>query len=118
MTANPKLLPCSTCPWRVNRDATTIPHYDQVKAEGLLDTVGPDDAFRKIMACHGSTDTEMHACLGYLAQVGWTNLNVRLLLIRGKIENPSAVLAACEEAGVELEPDYQTVLKKLSCGKL
>jgi hypothetical protein len=111
------LLPCSTCPWRTsNRDASAIPGYVQEKAEGLLNTVGPDDAMRPIMACHGSTEVEPVACRGYLAREGWRNLNVRMLLARGWIEDPSAVLGACVAGGVELEADYPAVLDKLSGG--
>jgi len=111
------LLPCASCPWRAsNRDAASIPGYDQAKAERLLNTVGPDDAMRPIMACHGSTEECPVACKGYLAREGWRNLTVRLLLARGRIESPTAVLAACEEHGVDLEPDYPTVLAKLADG--
>lgn len=108
------LLPCGTCPWRVDQDASDIPQYDHDKACGLLGTVGDDDAFRPVMACHNSTDTEMRACNGYLAREGWSNLNVRLMLVRGQIHNPSAVLEACIKHGIELELDYPTVLFKLA----
>ena len=114
MSYNPKLLPCSTCPWRKDKDATTIPQYDHEMACGLTNTVGEGDAFRPVMACHGSPDNNMQACLGYLAQVGWSNLNVRLMLRKGEIVNPDEVVDACEAAGIELEPDYQTVLTKLA----
>ena len=107
------LLPCATCPWRVERDATTIPNFDLKKAEALTNTVGPDDAFRPIMACHGSDDEMPTACLGYLARAGWSNLNVRLLLARGQIQNPDRVADACYDHYVELEPDYEMVLEKL-----
>jgi hypothetical protein len=108
------VLPCKTCPWRVENDASTIPGYNQKKAEGLLCTVGPDDAFRQVMACHGSTNEVPIACKGYLAREGWSNLNVRLLLAKGQIESPADVAEACEAAGIELEPDYPAVLRKLS----
>ncbi len=107
------LLPCSTCPWRTDQDATVIPYYVHEKACNLLSTVGDGNAFRPIMACHGSTDTEMIACKGYLAREGWNNLNVRVMLIEDRIENPSKVADACDEYGVELEPDYPAVLAKL-----
>ncbi|HEX7734551.1 MAG TPA: hypothetical protein VF458_06805, partial [Ktedonobacteraceae bacterium] len=75
---------------------------------------GNGDDFRKIMACHNSTDQKMIACNGYLAREGWSNLNVRLLLINKKINNPSQVLDACEKHGVNLERDYPTVSINLS----
>lgn len=114
--AGKALLPCKTCPWRVDSDVWAIPGYVPEKAAGLLRTasMGEGDAFRPIMACHNSTDDKMHTCKGYLAREGWSNLNVRLLLSRGQIENPSAVLEACETHTVTLEPDYPTVLEKLS----
>jgi hypothetical protein len=35
-------------------------------------------------------------------------------LRRGNIENPSVVLQTCKDHNIELEPDYPTVLAKLS----
>jgi len=80
----------------------------------MLNTVGEGDDFRPIMACHNSTDTDSIACKGYLAREGWSNINVRLLLRQGEIENPSMVLQSCERNNIELEPDYPTVLAKIS----
>ena len=114
---NDNLLPCATCPWRVGKDATTIPRYSHVKACGLLGTVGREDAFRSIMACHHSTGNESEAeqaCKGYLAQAGDSNLNVRIMAMDGLIPWPRQVAEACWEAGVDLEPDYETVLDKLA----
>lgn len=107
------LLPCASCPWRSDQDASTIPGFNTALAMGLLRTVGQGDAFRPIMACHHSREGKPTACKGYLARHGWSNLNVRLLLSQGAIEHPDAVLDACAAEGIELEPDYQTVLLKL-----
>jgi hypothetical protein len=71
-----------------------------------------------VMACHNSTDTDTIACKGYLAKEGWSNINVRLLLRTGEIENPSEVLQTCMAHGIELEPDYPTVLAKLSASNI
>jgi hypothetical protein len=108
------MLPCATCPWRVDKDAIVIPRYSHEKACGLKDTVGEGDAFRPIMACHHSTEADMYACNGYLAVVGWTNINVRLLLAKGQLPNPDAVWAACSLAGIKLHKNYDLVLKKLA----
>lgn len=116
MGTQKKLLPCPSCPWRADQTVSSIPRYNQKKAEGLLNTVGARDGFRPIMACHNSTDKKMLACKGYLAREGWRNINVRLLLCKKQIENPDDVLAACEATETQLEPDYETVLEKLSCG--
>ena len=106
--------PCPTCPWRVGQDAATIPHYDQDQAVELLNTVGEGDTFRPIMACHGSTDAKPRICKGYLAQAGWTNIAVRLMIAQGRCPTPEHVLDACKAKGIALEPDYPTVLAKLS----
>ncbi len=90
--------------------------YVHKKACGLLNTVGAGDAFRPIMACHGSTEENMRACNGYLARAGWSNLNVRLLLAHGKIANPTEVLRACEAGHVKLHRTYPSVLAKLKRG--
>ena len=113
-TVNEALLPCPTCPWRVNRDATTIPNYNHQMACNLTNTVGEEDGFRPIMACHCSPEGNPHACNGYLAVQGWSNINVRLMLSLNEILNPNDVLEACEAAGIELEPDYHTVLNKMA----
>jgi len=54
----------------------------------------------------------------YLAREGWSNLNVRILLAKGQIENPSAVLHVCENHAVQLEPDYPAVLDKLAAADM
>lgn len=111
------LVPCGTCPWRVDKDATVIPRYSHEKACNLMNTVGRGDGFRPIMACHHSTGSEEpagQACRGYLAQVGWTNINVRILLTQGKLPSPDECWAECAAQGVKLESNYETVLEKLA----
>lgn len=107
------VLPCVSCPWRIDQDASAIPRYNHEKACKLMNTVGDGDAIRPIMACHGSTDDDMRACNGYLARAGWSNITVRLLLSHGKIANPTTVMEACSAAGIKLHTDYVSVLKKL-----
>jgi hypothetical protein len=109
----PTLVPCDTCPWRIDNDATVIPLYNQELAAKLLNTVGEGDALRPIMACHYADRQHPRACRGYLARHGWSNLNVRRLLLSRRIANPDDVRAACAHHGVALEPDYPTVLDKL-----
>jgi Family of unknown function (DUF6283) len=115
-TMNTDMLPCKTCPWRVDADISAIPGFNSQKAVGSLRTasLGQGDAFRSIMACHHSKENNDYACKGYLAREGWSNLNVRILLANGKMLNPSAALHACETQGVQLEPDYPAVLDKLT----
>lgn len=111
-----KLLPCPSCPWRVDQQVSAIPNYSHPKACNLLNTVGEGDALRPIMACHGSKPEDLIACKGYLARVGWSNINVRLLLAMDKIEDPTDVAEACEAAGIELHETYAEVLGKLEVG--
>lgn len=61
-----KLLPCPSCPWRVDQQVSAIPNYSHPKACNLLNTVGEGDALRPIMACHGSKPEDLIACKGYL----------------------------------------------------
>ncbi len=55
----------------------------------------------------------MIACRWYLAREGWSNPNDRMLLLKGKINNPDEVLHACEHANIDLETNYPAVLRKL-----
>lgn len=105
--------PCPTCPWRVDQDASVIPNYVHDKACGLMNTVGRGDDFRPIMACHHSIEGREIACKGYLAVAGWSNINVRMLLARGRIESPADCADACADAGIELHQSYEEVLEKL-----
>lgn len=108
------LRPCKSCPWRVDNDASIIPGYNQEKAEALLACVGNEDSFRPIMACHHSAEGKETACRGYLAQEGYRNLNVRLMIMAGRCPDPISVADACYEDGTQLEEDYHDVLAKLS----
>ncbi len=102
-------VPCSTCPWR--RSSTVggfdIPGFDIDLMRRLRSTVGPDDGFRTIMACHGSVCGADTPCVGYLAQEGWSNLAVRVAVIEGRID-----LAAIDEAcaGLDLWPSFDEML--------
>ncbi len=108
------LLPCKTCPWRVDQTAAVIPGYQHKMACSLVNTVGEEDAFRPIMACHYSEPRDMLACKGYLAQNGSHNINVRILVAQDKVPDPYAVSDACKEAGIELHATYPEVLEKLA----
>jgi uncharacterized protein DUF6283 len=108
------LLPCPTCPWRVDQKASSIPRYNHQKACGLRNTVGAEDAFRPIMACHYSTENEPVACKGYLAMEGERNLAVRVQAAKGEMPWPRLVFDACRKAGVQLHRNYRMVLRKLA----
>lgn len=112
-TSHNRLLPCKTCPWRTGQHAQTIPRYHHQKACGLIDTTGEEDGFRQIMACHNSTEKDMFACRGYIAQEGERNINLRILNLRGDEPYPQLITAACEKAGIELHANYPEVLAKL-----
>ncbi len=63
---------------------------------GLSNTVGHGDAFRPIMACHFSACGAETPCIGYVAQEGYSNLAVRMAVIRGDL-NLRAIDDACRE---------------------
>ncbi len=106
-------IPCKSCPFRKDQDATTIPRYCPDKAENLMGTVGEEDGFRQVMSCHLSQADDGLACKGWLVRHGWKNFWVRLFVGQGKMPDPLDVAAACEKRGIELEKDYPTVLDKL-----
>lgn len=108
------LLPCATCPWRIEKGVDTIPLYSQEKALALRNTVGDGDALRPIMACHHSTTDKPISCRGYLAQVGWTNINVRLFLAKGKLPHLDRIVVACKSAGIKLHRNYGEMMDKLT----
>lgn len=101
--------PCPTCPWR--RSSTVggadIPGFDIAMMRGLSNTVGEGDAFRPIMACHGSACGAERACAGYVAVEGWSNLAIRVAAIQGRLD-----LAGIEEAceGLDLWPSFHEML--------
>lgn len=78
--------PCATCPWRRDSDPHKIPGLSLCQARALSNTVGDGDAFRPIMACHGSPEGGERACVGYVATVGYTNLGVRMMALRGEVD--------------------------------
>lgn len=101
--------PCVTCPWR--RSSTVggfdIPGFKIDKMRRLVNTVGDEDAFRPIMACHYSEEGCDRHCIGYVAVEGYSNLAVRLAAIEGKID--FRVIAE-ECASIEMWPDFLTML--------
>ncbi|MFN2591660.1 MAG: DUF6283 family protein [Candidatus Dormibacteria bacterium] len=97
--------PCKSCPWR--RSSTVggadIPGFNLDLMRGLSNTVGPDDDFRPIMACHYSPCGAETPCVGYVAQEGVRNLSVRVMAARGRIDF-LGIQDAC--AGVDLWPSF------------
>jgi hypothetical protein len=114
MNEKRSLLPCATCPWRVEKGPDTIPAYSQTEALALRNTVGDGDDFRTIMACHHSSESAPISCRGYLAQVGYTNLTVRLFLLRKQLPSLNRIIAACARAGIKLHNDYGEMMDKLT----
>jgi len=99
---------CPTCPWRRGATADPIPNFDADKARNLRCTVGDgSDDFRTIMACHGSTEEHNLPCGGYLAVVGYTNLNVRLGLIDGRYSMP-------DTEGIDLVGSFDEMLEQVA----
>lgn len=105
------LKPCGGCPWKVDsKGGVAIPNFSIEKARNLANTVGPDDGFRTIMACHLTDEGEDAPCIGYLVQAGWSNLSVRMMAISGRLPL-SEIIEACE--GIELHPDFDAMLVAL-----
>lgn len=105
-------VPCNTCPWRLSSKVggADIPNFCIDKMKNLANTVGEGDDFRTVMACHysGEEGTEI-PCVGYVAQAGISNLNVRIMAARNRGDIDWAnVQAACDE--IEMWPDFHTML--------
>lgn len=105
----PKTVPCATCPWRKSSTVGgfDIPTFDLDKMRNLAQCFGPGDAFRPVMACHGSACGADETCIGYVAQGGWANLNVRVLAMRGVVDI-SGILDAC--ADIEMWDSFDEML--------
>jgi uncharacterized protein DUF6283 len=90
--------PCPSCPWRriSTPGGSDIPNFDMDMMRNLVCTVGDGDAFRPIMACHYSGEGAETGCRGYLAVEGWTNLAVRMQVLRGRLDM-AAIDKACAE---------------------
>lgn len=103
------LEPCKTCPWRKSSTVggSDIPGFSLDLMRGLQNTVGEGDAFRPIMACHYSPCGEERACVGYLAQKGYSNLAVRIGAMQGRYDLPG-IQDACR--GLDLWPDFHAML--------
>jgi hypothetical protein len=103
-------IPCKTCPWRVGSTPHDIPNFSLAKAQALSCTVGEGDEFRKIMACHGSDEGAESPCIGYIAQEGYSNLAVRVMAMRDRIDFP-AIMDACEP--LDLYHDFDAMLDNI-----
>lgn len=102
--------PCPGCPWRVERPhSATIPGYRHSKAEELVSTTRTE-GFAPIMACHHSTPGNDIICMGWLVRYGWDNLNVRLMMMDGKV-TPDMLDPG--EDWPELHPDFATFIEAL-----
>ena len=101
--------PCPTCPWR--RSSTVggadIPRFSIDKMRALANTVGDGDDFRPVMACHYSPCGAETPCIGYVHVEGYSNLNVRLMIIRGELDL-RAIDEACEP--LDLWPSFDEML--------
>jgi hypothetical protein len=81
--------PCKTCPWRTDKDASTIPNFSLALAEGLASTcpderdMGPDFG-APMFACHQSKDGDEIVCAGWLATQGHRHPSARLMVSMGQ----------------------------------
>jgi Family of unknown function (DUF6283) len=113
-------LPCPSCPWRVDQDATAIPNFRLELAEGL-DRTSPDERGfgpdftadgepPPMFACHQSTDLTKVVCTGWLAAVGSAHPVVRLAVMKGEYDPEDLRPGA---GWPELHRNFQEVIDKL-----
>lgn len=80
--------PCSSCPSRVDRDATAIPNFRLELAELLAATcpdergMGPEFGAAQF-ACHQSREDAEVVCAGWLAVAGHRHPVVRMAVLAG-----------------------------------
>lgn len=72
-------VPCSTCPWRKDKHADTIPTFRLELAEELVHTTRQDYG-APIFACHQSKPAQEVICVGWLWRYGWDSIAIRLRL--------------------------------------
>jgi hypothetical protein len=85
---------CANCPWKVNRDLSKIPGYNQDNHRNLNQTIANPEIDileiihqvttpMRIMGCHYSTDEKLLECVGWIYnQLRNNNLALRLELMR------------------------------------
>jgi hypothetical protein len=86
-----------------------IPGFSIELMRSLSNTVGPSDAFRPIMACHGSACGAERPCAGYVAVEGWSNLAIRVMAAEKRLD-VEGICADVEELEIELWPSFNEML--------
>lgn len=81
---------CAECPWRKD---VPVGRFPPERFEALRSTVGDEDEFRPIFACHKSPDASPQACAGYLLVEGDSNLNVRIGASRAGLQRGEVTAA-------------------------
>ncbi len=109
------VMPCASCPWRLDTRAADISNFDIALAEALSDTcpdsrnMGPDVS-ASFFACHRSKPGEEFVCAGWLAKVGHRHPRVGLAVMQERI---SAAARRPASDWPELHESYRQVLEKL-----
>lgn len=105
-------LPCPSCPWRVDQDASAIPHFSLSLAEALSKTCGAPGQEAplgsSLFACHQSREGREVVCVGWLAMAGEHNLQARLLQAQGRLP-----VLRPDDTWPELHASYDEVIGKL-----
>lgn len=101
----PARTPCANCPWRVGVvGARDIPGWGPELAAGLARSCRDDGM--KAMACHKSKPGAEVVCAGFVVQVGFDSIGLRILAVMHglRVEDYAAGDAA-------LHPDFETMLQ-------
>lgn len=100
-------------------DASRTFHYDRASvttkpatvvapAQDIDETI---DTVLELLLPGGFKARDMAVIRGYVAQVGYTNLSVRLMAADGRIDIPAIMDAA---VAIELHPSYESMMEKLA----
>ena len=59
----------------------------------------------RVMACHGSTVGDEVPCVGFVVQVGFDSIGLRILAVRGRFRPDDY-----DADGIEMHADFETML--------
>jgi hypothetical protein len=110
MTLPHRESPCANCPWRKDSEPGEFPPERYRALRSTAGRPGQEvDMRAPIFACHKSAEGKEMACAGWLAQVGYQHLGMRLAVVQGRL--PVEALEPGED-WPELFEDYDELAER------
>lgn len=114
--ADERSLPCGSCPWRVDADATRIPGLSVERARGLDATCPTSESLfgTPMMACHHSDDGDESVCIGWaLSDASRDSIPLRLAMMHGTVAGWRVLRDAAERADVVVYDSFADMLEQI-----